>query len=219
MGEERRRVWLLRYELYRRLSNCLSKTKMETIKKKMEGLKARLESAESEAKAAEDELNATNAKADATEEQIKLTLDEINDLEDQLDQAESKLVATESNLHLSLTRLDEVQRAKGALVERGKAEEELSARLTSELNELTARNTECEQKIEAINAQIDELEATIDAEDERASNAENRVKELEVEVLLVGQNLKTMEISEDQSNTRDSEYTAKISDLTTKLQG
>merc|ERR1711953_1585902 len=171
--------------LCRRLSNCLSKNKMETIKKKMEGLKARLESAE--AKAAEDELNATNAKADATEETIKVTLDEINDLEDQLDQAESKLVATESNLHLSLTRLDEVQRAKGVLVERGKAEDELSARLTKELNELTARNDECEQKIE-------------------------------VEVLLVGQNLKTMEISEDQSNVRDSEYTAKIADLTTKLQ-
>merc|ERR1711953_63282 len=201
--------------LCRRLSNCLSKNKMETIKKKMEGLKARLESAEAEAKAAEDELNATNAKADATEETIKVTLDEINDLEDQLDQAESKLVATESNLHLSLTRLDEVQRAKGVLVERGKAEDELSARLTKEL---TARNDECEQKIEAINTQIEELEGTIDTEDERAVNAENRVKELEVEVLLVGQNLKTMEISEDQSNVRDSEYTAKIADLTTKLQ-
>merc|ERR1711953_135317 len=188
--------------LCRRLSNCLSKNKMETIKKKMEGLKARLESAEAEAKAAEDELNATNAKADATEETIKVTLDEINDLEDQLDKAESKLVATESNLHLSLTRLDEVQRAKGVLVERGKAEDELSARLTKELNELTARNDECEQKIEAINTQIEELEGTIDTEDERAVNAENRVKELEVEVLLVGQNLKTMEIA----------------DLTTKLQ-
>merc|ERR1712183_1094431 len=152
------------------------------------------------------------------EETIKLTLDEINDLEDQLDQAESKLVATESNLHLSLTRLDEVQRAKGVLVEIGKAEDELSARLTKELNELTARNDECEQKIEAINTQIEELEGTIDTEDERAVNAENRVKELEVEVLLVGQNLKTMEISEDQSNVRDSEYTAKIADLTTKLQ-
>merc|ERR1712189_63743 len=120
-----------------------------------EGLKARLELAEAEAKAAEDELNATNAKADATEEQIKLTLDEINDLEDQLDQAESKMVASESNLHLSLTRLDEVQRAKGVLVERGKAEEELSARLTAELNDLTAKNNECEEKIEAINAQIE----------------------------------------------------------------
>merc|ERR1712149_40811 len=134
------------------------------------------------------------------------------------DQAESKLVATESNLHLSLTRLDEVQRAKGVLVERGKAEEELSARLTAELNELTGRNTECETKIETINAQIDELETTIDAEDERASSAENRVKELEVEVLLVGRNLKTMEISENQSNTRDSEYTTKIAELTAKLQ-
>merc|ERR1712149_99130 len=133
-------------------------------------------------------------------------------------EAESKLVATESNLHLSLTRLDEVQRAKGVLVERGKAEDELSARLTKELNELTVRNDECEQKIEAINTQIEELEGTIDTEDERAVNAENRVKELEVEVLLVGQNLKTMEISEDQSNVRDSEYTAKIADLTTKLQ-
>merc|ERR1712193_163214 len=124
--------------------------------------------------------------------------------------------ATESNLHLSLTRLDGVQRAKGVLVERGKAEEELSARLTAELNELTGRNTECETKIETINAQIDELETTIDAEDERASSAENRVKEFEV--LLVGQNLKTMEISENQSNTRDSEYTTKIAELTAKLQ-
>merc|ERR1712142_579915 len=106
----------------------------------------------------------------------------------------------------------------GVLVERGKAEEELSARLTSELNELTARNTECETKIESINAQIDELEATIDTEDERAQSAESRVKELEVEVLLVGQNLKTMEISENQSNSRDAEYTTKIAELTTKLQ-
>merc|ERR1711953_1362839 len=199
--------------LCRRLSNCLSKNKMETIKKKMEGLKARLESAEAEAKAAEDELNATNAKADATEETIKVTLDEINDLEDQLDQAESKLVATESNLHLSLTRLDEVQRAKGVLVERGKAEDELSARLTKELNELTARNDECEQKIEAINTQIEELEGTIDTEDERAVNAENRVKELEVEVLLVGQNLKTQDDLEQKLTEEKEKYDATKRDL------
>merc|ERR1712212_602832 len=63
-----------------------------------------------------------------------------------------------------------------------------------------------------------ELEGTIETEDERAVNAENRVKELEVEVLLVGQNWKTMEISENQSNTRDGEYTAKIADLTAKVQ-
>ena len=73
-------------------------------------------------------------------------------------------------------------------------------------------------KFSSIIIQIEELENTIDTEDQRATSAENRVKELEVEVLLVGQNLKTMEISESQSNARDAEYTTKIADLTAKLQ-
>merc|ERR1712025_1550068 len=203
--------WLYFYKFNRCLFTCLSKYKMETIKKKMEGLKVRLEKAE-------EELNETNQKADTTEQEIKLTMEEINELEDQLDATESKMIATESNLHLSEKRLDEVQRAKGVLAERSRVEGELSARLAEELAALTARNDDFEQKITEINAEIDELEGTIDTEDERATVADTRVKQLEIEVLLVGQNLKTMEISEDQSNVRDTEYTTKIDELTAKLQ-
>jgi len=184
----------------------------------MEGLKARLEQAENEAKEAEYELAATNAKADATEEEVKTIMDEINALEDELDGSESKMTSVESNLHSSVKKLDEVQRAKGVLIARNETETELRERLESELAALTEQNDNVEKTLAAISNDIDELEASLDAEDERANNADNRVKQLEIEVLVVGNNLRTMEISEDQTNVRDTEHTQKIAELTAKLE-
>jgi len=192
---------------------------METIKKKLEGLKSRLEQAEQEAQEAEDELAATNQKADEHETEVSKILDEINTLEDQLDSTESKMHTTESNLHLTGKKLDEIQRAKGVLVSRSENEQELHDRLQHELAALTEQNSDIEEKLNQVHSEIDELEQAYDVEDERANNADNRVKGLEIEVLQVGNNLRTMEISQDQSNQRDSEHNTQINELTTKLQG
>merc|ERR1712002_1097802 len=192
--------------------------KMETIRKKLEGLKARLAQAEQEAKEAENELAATNQKADEHEQEVSTILDEINTLEDQLDSTESKMYNTESNLHLSGKKLDEIQRAKGVLISRSETEQELHDRLSAELDALTEQNNDIEEKLKEVNSEIDELEQAYDTEEERATNADNRVKSLEIEVLQVGNNLRTMEISQYQSNQRDSEHNSQITELTTKLQ-
>lgn len=191
---------------------------METIKKKLEGLKARLEQAENEAKEAEDELAETNHRADQHEAEVAKILDEINTLEDQLDSTESKMYNTESNLHLTGKKLDEIVRAKGVLQSRSETEQELHDRISGELAELTKQNDDIEEKLKEVNAEIDELEQAYDQEEERSTNADNRVKSLEIEVLQVGNNLRTMEISQDQSIQRDSEHSVQITELTAKLQ-
>merc|ERR1711973_860370 len=85
--------------------------------------------------------------------------------------------------------------------------------LEKELEECQNKNKEVEAEREKVNEEIEQLENELDTEDERRETADERVKQLEMQVLQVGNNLRTMEISEDAANQRETTYIDSIKKL------
>ena len=78
-------------------------------------------------------------------------------------------------------------------------------------------NTESERKYEDISRKMATLEADAQRGNERAEGAEKKLIELEEELKVVANNLKSLEVSEDKANQRESFYKSEIKRLTTKL--
>merc|ERR1712050_542503 len=63
-----------------------------------------------------------------------------------------------------------------------------------------------------------EAEAKLDIDGERADVSEFKIIELEEELKVVANNLKSLEVSEDKANKKEDFYKAEIKKLTTKLE-
>merc|ERR1711920_1206710 len=61
------------------------------------------------------------------------------------------------------------------------------------------------------------VEADLERAEERAETGESKIVELEEELRVVGNNLKSLEVSEEKANQREESYKEQIKTLTTKL--
>merc|ERR1719400_1902843 len=61
------------------------------------------------------------------------------------------------------------------------------------------------------------VEAGLERAEERAETGEHKIVELEEELRVVGNNLKSLEVSEEKANQREESYKEQIKTLTTKL--
>merc|ERR1712222_300454 len=72
-------------------------------------------------------------------------------------------------------------------------------------------------RMEAIKKKMQVAEASLEVNGERADVSEFKIIELEEELKVVANNLKSLEVSEDKANQRESFYKSEIKRLTTKL--
>merc|ERR1712045_1114759 len=61
------------------------------------------------------------------------------------------------------------------------------------------------------------VESDLERAEERADTGETKIIELEEELRVVGNNLKSLEVSEEKANQREESYKEQIKTLTTKL--
>ena len=61
------------------------------------------------------------------------------------------------------------------------------------------------------------VEADLERAEERAETGESKIVELEEELRVVGNNLKSLEVSEEKANQREQAYKEQIKTLTSKL--
>merc|ERR1719281_1784781 len=61
------------------------------------------------------------------------------------------------------------------------------------------------------------VESDLDRAEERADTGESKIVELEEELRVVGNNLKSLEVSEEKANQREENYKEQIKTLTSKL--
>merc|ERR1719378_732202 len=61
------------------------------------------------------------------------------------------------------------------------------------------------------------VEADLDRAEERADTSEHKIIELEEELRVVGNNLKSLEVSEEKANQREEAYKEQIKTLTTRM--
>merc|ERR1712114_87753 len=193
-------------------------TKMEAIKKKMQAMKVekdnacdRVDQCEELCKAAkiraakgEDEVDELTTKARQLETELDLTTEKLGIVSLQLEEKEKELAATELEMN-ALNR-----RVSGLEEDLEKTEEKMVAAVSKLAKAADTTYDEVAKKLA-------QCESDLEKAEERAEVGETKIVDLEEELRVVANNLKSLEVAEEKANQREKTYKEQIKTLTTKL--
>lgn len=103
------------------------------------------------------------------------------------------------------------------LANRAVEDEAKMTNLAKELSDAQKRAEEADKLYDEAQKKMHVAEAALEVNGERADVSEFKIIELEEELKVVANNLKSLEVSEDKANQRESFYKSEIKRLTTKL--
>merc|ERR1711894_578474 len=89
--------------------------------------------------------------------------------------------------------------------------------LADQLKDAQKMAEDADQKYEDASKRMNQCEAQLEIDGERADVSEFKILELEEELKVVANNLKSLEVSEDKANQREDFYKTEIKRLTGKL--
>lgn len=138
-------------------------------------------------------------------------------LEDDVVKSEDRLAKAVMSLCLESKRADQAVRKRQHLENLNTANEENSDALESQLKEARFMLEDSERKFEDISRKLGTLETELERTNERCEMVENKIVNLEEELKIVGQNLQSLEVSEEKAIQREENYQKQIRELREKL--
>merc|ERR1712218_395192 len=112
---------------------------------------------------------------------------------------------------------DDSDRMAKVLQNRASKDEAKLSGLADELKKAQHRAEEADKKYDDAQKKMVDAEAKLEIDGERADVSEFKIIELEEELKVVANNLKSLEVSEDKANQREAFYKDEIKRLTGKL--
>ena len=141
----------------------------------------------------------------------------VQELEEDLETTETKFVLASQKLDKAATTADDSDRMKKVLENRAADDEKKLIRLAEELKDAQKMAEDADKKYDDTQKKMGECERSLEVSEERASSGEFKIIELEEELKVVANNLKSLEVSEDKANQRETFYKDEIKRLTAKL--
>merc|ERR1712111_295100 len=108
-------------------------------------------------------------------------------------------------------------RMKKVLENRAADDEKKLIRLAEELKEAQKIAEDADRKYDETQKKMGDVERALEVSDERATTGEFKIVELEEELKVVANNLKSLEVSEDKATEKETYYKDEIKKLTSKL--
>merc|ERR1711902_69000 len=161
------------------------------------------EAKEAQVMAAEAEFNRLNRRVQELEEDLEIT--------------ENKYATAIQKYDKAATEADDSDRMAKVLANRAVEDEAKMKNLADELASAQKRAEEADRQYDEAQKKMQVAEASLEVNGERADVSEFKIIELEEELKVVANNLKSLEVSEDKANQRESFYKSEIKRLTTKL--
>merc|ERR1712088_1228565 len=192
-------------------------SKMEAIKKKMQAMKVEKDNACDQADVSEEKMKAARIRAQKGEDEVEELLIKSRQLETELDVTTERLgIATlqleEKEKQLAATELEMnalTRRVSGLEEDLEKTEEKMVAAV-SKLDKAgtAADDSERPKKVfqskayEEVAKKLATCESDLEKAEERADVGETKILELEEELRVVANNLKSLEVAEEKANAR-----------------
>eukprot|EP00091_Calanus_sinicus_P007058 TRINITY_DN1793_c0_g1_i1.p1 TRINITY_DN1793_c0_g1~~TRINITY_DN1793_c0_g1_i1.p1 ORF type:complete len:161 (-),score=54.74 TRINITY_DN1793_c0_g1_i1:266-748(-) len=126
-------------------------------------------------------------------------------LEADLETCEDKLVLAGNKLDKAATAADDSDRMRKVLESKATADEGRMTKLEDELKGVRAEAENCDTKYEEVQRRLQQVEGELERAEERADVGEIKIVELEEELRVVADNLKSLEVSEEKQ-TKESHH-------------
>eukprot|EP00058_Branchiostoma_floridae_P010489 XP_002595977.1 hypothetical protein BRAFLDRAFT_128082 [Branchiostoma floridae] len=188
---------------------CLN-AQMEAVKKKLANLRQEAELAKEKCEEAENARKEAEDRAEQAENDIESLRRKMQLLEADLDTAETSLKETNERNQELESRLDEAERSRQALEHRSTTEDDKSSQMETDLKLAKEAKEEMELKYEEVSRKLVMAEQQLDNMEDKYKEAEQRVKALEEELQITGDQVRSLESSqnrgEDEENSLQSRY-------------
>lgn len=162
-------------------------------------------------------LDAIQKQLAAAEAEILSLTKRIRSLEEEYEGTESRLQATTSKLDQAYKAFEESERGRKVLENRIQVDEERIAALEQELEVTILFGEEADRKYEETARKLAITEVDLDRSEGRVHIAEAKIIELDDEVKVVGNNMKSLEIAQQEALVRQESYEIIIQNLTENL--
>merc|ERR1711953_1213612 len=198
-----------------------AKLRREKTEEEVNELQNKAKTLEAELDIFTEKLAVSEMKQKEKESQVLAAEAELNrrvqELEEDLETTETKFVQASQKLDKAATTADDSDRMKKVLENRAAEDEKKLIRLAEELKEAQKMAEDADRKYDDTQKKMGECERNLEVSEERASAGEFKIIELEEELKFVANNLKSLEVSEDKANQRETFYKDEIKRLTGKL--
>merc|ERR1712128_191824 len=208
---------------------------MEAIKKKMQSMKVEKDNACDRCDVAEEASKAAKVRADKAEDEVAELVAKSKQLETELDMTGERFGIVSLQLEEKGKTLLAAEAEMNSLNRRVQGLEEdlenTEVKLVAALAKFDKAGTACDdseraKKVFQNKSEDDEKRITVlekelkearEKAEERADVGETKITELEEELRVVANNLKSLEVAEEKANTREKTYKEQIKTLTAKL--
>ena len=182
---------------------------------KLQKLEVELDKAKEELALMEEKLSEKDSALNAGEMEmnnLNRTVQEnsLEDCDDMMSLAVQKLDKAE-------TACDDNERLRKVMESKAQLDDERLKKLEEELKEMQQRCEDADNKYDEIQKKVNQTEADLEVADLRAEVGEHKIIEMEEELQVVANNLRSLEVSEEKANKREKCDRALVATLTAKL--
>ncbi|KAG9511244.1 hypothetical protein GZH46_00191 [Fragariocoptes setiger] len=197
----------------------------EKAEEEVRGLQKKIQQIENELDTVQENLSQANVKLEEKEKtllQAEADLAAHNRriqlLEEDLERSEERLKVATQKLEEASQAADESERMRKMLEHRSITDEERMEALESQLKEARMMAEDADRKYDEVARKLAMVEADLERAEERAETGESKIVELEEELKVVGNNLKSLEVSEEKALQKEETYEMTIRGATQRLQ-
>lgn len=187
------------------------------LQKRITQLQSDVESAKIQLQETTDKLEFTNKQLANAESEVQALTKRVRSLEEEFELTEGRLQTANERLDLAIKAADESERGTKVLENRNLTDVDRIAQLEKELEATIFLGEESDRKYEKASRLLAVTEVDLERGDARLEAAEAKILELEEELKVVGNNKKSLEISEQEASQREEAYEEQIRDLSSKL--
>nr|VZI30432.1 unnamed protein product [Spirometra erinaceieuropaei] len=168
------------------------------ISKRLTALEAEKESSESQLTETNQKLEDTEKRATEAEAEVAALQRRIRLLEDELESTDTRLTDATVKLEEASKAADESERGCKVLENRTVADEERISQLEEQLKEFTFMAEDADRKYDEASRKLAITEVDLERAESRLEASERKIVDLEEELRIVGNNMKSLEISEQE---------------------
>ncbi|CAH8469548.1 unnamed protein product [Schistosoma turkestanicum] len=187
------------------------------VKKKIKEMQTELEKLQFDVSTEDETLMQETALREKAEAEVAAMTRRIRLLEEDLEVSSSRLTETLTKLEEASKTAEESERGRKDLEIRSIADDERLNQLEDQQKEAKYIAEDADRKYDEAARKLAIAEVDFERAEARLEAAESKIVELEEELRVVGNNMKALEISEQESAQREESYEETIRDLTERL--
>lgn len=198
--------------------------KLRIQEEENDSLNVRLSTLDKELERTQAELEVVNSRLETAAKQASDTEHEVNGLqkriqsiEEEFEKVEEKLGKATTNLAEASHSADENERARKSLASRNASDKERIEQLEKQIAEFGACAEESDKRYDDVSSKISVMELDLERTEERAESAEFKLLELAEELKVVGNNMRSLEVSEQEAKSREEGQAEQIRDMGARL--